>query len=357
MAFKRRNRFDKRIRFKRKIDLMYLFLFVVLIGLGIGYASFSTGLNINGDSKLKAASWDVHFENLRVTTGSVATETPAHITSDTTVEFGAKLTDVNDFYEFTVNVVNNGTMDAMIDEIEMLPVLTEDQQIYLGYNVTYLDDMPLDYNQKLKAKGSETIKVNFYYLDSDDKSVYPEVDETLNISCTISYVQADENAIPVQHEIYRWSTYEWAENQDISSFTVGTDYVIDKSKVVNMHANANKYFLKYHVESNKITDKYACFVISNALAQEHPGITAGEYCLIGKEGPETFLDNSKIIYDAFGSMCSFNPYETTPSGGFDCKVPGVIMGRAFSSGIVDAGNTGENYCYVNMDGTSKCYDG
>ena len=357
MAFKRRNRFDRRIKNKKKIDLMYLFLFVAIVGLGIGYATYSTGLNISGNSKVNAASWDVHFDDLDVTAGSVATEDPAEIVDDTTVEFGVKLTDPNDFYEFTVKVVNDGSIDAMVDALVLSPSLTPTQENYIGYTVTYEDDTLIEPDQELKAGTFETIKVRFEYLDVYDKTIYPEADELYNISVSLDYKQADENAVPVPHPgeaIYRWSTTGWTPNQNISSFTEGTDYVRDKTQLTNMNAQASKYFLKYYVGDNVISEKFVCFVVSEAMAQANAGMYEGEYCLMGNE-PELFEDNAQIIYDAFGSNCSTNPYETSPSVGFNCSVSG-LSANAYANGRVDAGD-GNNYCYVNNDGNSTCYLG
>ena len=148
MAFKRRLKFDKRIKHKKRMDRLFILVIVCFAFLGIGYSYISTSLNINGTANVTAASWDVHFDNLNVTDGSVTAETEADITSDTTVEFAATLEEPGDYYEFTVDVVNSGTMDAMIDGFTISPELTSDQEKYLEYKVTYLDGGELEETQK-----------------------------------------------------------------------------------------------------------------------------------------------------------------------------------------------------------------
>ena len=199
MAYKRRLRFDKRIKFQKKMNIIYILLLIVLASIGTGYAYIKSNLNINGTANVTAASWDVHFENLNVTTGSVTATTPANITDDTTVEFSAELAEPNDFYEFTVDVANDGTMDAMIDSFSISPELTTAQAKYLEYTVTYSDGVELEDKQELKQGTTETLKVRFSYIENEDKTNYPTEDQTFNIEFTVTYTQADGSEIEVAH--------------------------------------------------------------------------------------------------------------------------------------------------------------
>ena len=106
--------------------LIIIVLFLIF-GMGIGYAAITTTLEIDGTSDIDSASWNVHFANVQVTTGSVAAATPS-ITDNTSVSFSANLANPGDFYEFTVDVINEGTLDAKLDGIGILPVLTQTQQ-------------------------------------------------------------------------------------------------------------------------------------------------------------------------------------------------------------------------------------
>ena len=55
MAFKRRLKFDKRIRFQKQMNIVYILLFIVLASTGIGYAYIKSNLNINGTANVTAA--------------------------------------------------------------------------------------------------------------------------------------------------------------------------------------------------------------------------------------------------------------------------------------------------------------
>ncbi len=232
MAFKRRLRFDKRIKFRKSMSIMYILLFVVLASLGVGYSYIKSNLNINGTANVTAANWDVHFANLNVTTGSVTASSPANITNTTTVEFAATLDEPEEFYEFTVDIVNNGTIDAMIDDYSIRPTLTTAQKKYLEYTVAYSDGVPLEYWQELKQGTTETLKVRFMYKKNDNTANYPTEDQSLNIVFTINYIQADGNEIPVKHPVSfaddSWPTIITAiQNGNTSNYNVGDTKTVD----------------------------------------------------------------------------------------------------------------------------------
>ena len=56
---------------------------------------------------------DNDYENIEVETGSVEASVPT-LTGDTSLDFNVVLDKPGDFYEFSVDVVNKGTLDAMI---------------------------------------------------------------------------------------------------------------------------------------------------------------------------------------------------------------------------------------------------
>lgn len=93
-------------------------LFILLIGgISFGYAALSTTLTINGKTNIGKVGWDIHFFDASVTDGSVENGTPANqiIKTDTTkAEWSATLSEPGDFYEFTINVGNFGTIDAKL---------------------------------------------------------------------------------------------------------------------------------------------------------------------------------------------------------------------------------------------------
>ena len=191
-------RFKRKQRFRRKKQITYLFLLALMFSMSLGYAVLNTSLNISGISSLANAKWDIHFDNIVVKEGSVTPTTEPIITDDTTVTFSVILENPGDYYEFNIDVVNAGTINAMIDEVSISPVLTDAQQKYLDYIVTYEDGVSLVENQRLNAGDSETLRIAFIYKEGDPDD-YPDEDEDIPIEVSITYVQEDEDAEDVNH--------------------------------------------------------------------------------------------------------------------------------------------------------------
>ena len=145
---------------RRKNKSIYIVLIVVaLIGITIGYAVINTTLNINGKSSISKNTWDVYFDNVVVKDDSVEAVKIPTVTDKTTVDFEVALNLPGDYYEFTVDVVNNGTIDAMIESIEKFPELSEEQAKYLNYTVTYENGEAITTKQLVKKEEFVRLKV------------------------------------------------------------------------------------------------------------------------------------------------------------------------------------------------------
>ena len=141
-----------------------LTLIIIIAVMVIGYAALQTTLNILGNTTVKGNSWDVHWANVQVSDGSTTDIiTAATITNPTQVEFNINLNKPGDYYEFTVDAVNAGTIDAMVDIVSKKVFNSSNVEIqlpnYLLYEVTYPEGIPVEPNQLLAANSSETIKV------------------------------------------------------------------------------------------------------------------------------------------------------------------------------------------------------
>ena len=120
----------------------YMLLLVLLLAISVGYALLSTTLKINGSSIIAKNTWSVYWANPVVTEGSVTSTLPT-IGNDTNgavntvATWSTSLSLPGDFYEFTIDAVNAGTIDAMITDIEN--TVTPELPSYIKYEVTYYD--------------------------------------------------------------------------------------------------------------------------------------------------------------------------------------------------------------------------
>ena len=165
------------------------FIFLLILFLGIGFAYLSTQLNINGTTNVLGSKWSVYFDNITVNEGSVESDLPTIDTNKTTVDFEVTLTSPGDYYEFTVDAVNNGTIDAMIESISMTE-LTADVLKFLNYKVTYEDGTTIEENDLLRASKTRKFKVLVSFKKDVEATDLSEEGVSLNLSYTVNYVQS-----------------------------------------------------------------------------------------------------------------------------------------------------------------------
>ena len=196
---------------RNKNKKMILLLLLVL-GISIGYAALASNLKINGTSKVKSATWSVYWDNVKATTGGKTTVTQAAEITDTEktlVEYAVTLNEPGDYYEFTVDAVNNGTIDAMIAENGIKNEMYEADGTtkvttlpkYVKYTVTYADGIAIETKHLLAKKDGttptrKTYKVRVEYSEDIDPSDINDVetDTVLNFKFSVEYVQADNTA-------------------------------------------------------------------------------------------------------------------------------------------------------------------
>ena len=225
------------MRKNKKIDYLLLLLLLV-VGLSVGYALLQTTLTINGTSKIKGNTWDIHFANLQVTEGSVSIGTgdvaAAIQSTNTDVTYTVTLNEPGDFYEFTVDAVNAGTIDGMIESVTSKlnnqPITT--LPAYLNYSVTYSDGVAISSNQYLKAGDSEKYKVRIEFKKDISSTDLPTTVQTLTLNFGVVYIQADENAVEVLHpESFAdddWGTViNTLKTGNISPYEVGDEKEMD----------------------------------------------------------------------------------------------------------------------------------
>lgn len=193
----------------RKKSLKYLLVLLLLIS--VGYAAIATTLKINGTATVKSSKWDVYWEptSIAVTQGSVAAtgDNAAHVTNNTTkdeVAFSVDLDEPGDFYEFTVDATNNGSIDAVIAENGVVKKVYTDAECtqettlpeYLEYTVVYAenDGTIAAGNTLAKKEGStattKKYKVRVAYRTDIDKTTLNEsTNQTLYFVFSANYVQ------------------------------------------------------------------------------------------------------------------------------------------------------------------------
>ena len=188
-------------KFNKKRKSTYKIFFLILVGMTVGFAAINTTLQLIGTLNISKTTWNIHWENPTKTGGVTATQ-DVHLKSgdDTTVEYQVKLTNPGDYYEFTVDAKNDGTIDGMITNIsnKVYENNVEVNPTYLESTITYADGATIENNHLLAAGKKETYKVKVTYKTGLAADQLPDQEKTYNFRFTVTYMQADENAQKVR---------------------------------------------------------------------------------------------------------------------------------------------------------------
>ena len=368
-----------------------IFLLLVL-SITIAYAALSSNLNINGSTSLNNATWSIIWDNVEVSTGSVkgtSVVQAAQITNTqkTLVEYSIILSKPGDYYEFTVDAKNEGSIDAMVDVIsnktyESNGTTEKPLPSYLNYTVTYSDGVEIAPNHLLESGKTEKYKVRVEYKKDIEASELPTEAETIKFKFSVTYIQADNTATN------KPSSYVYTVNKYDSSVTTPkynavwlnqafptsiTQYNTPSDALTAIATASSKdlpFYLKHKIENGTVTESYVEFVVTDAMASANPGMVEGTYTLRGEKTfdidtstylvDESYISpyyeaNKEAIKTAFGystnsSRCSESG--TGRSSSFYCSVSGLGAGAYAASSVYSSRSS--SYCYVYRDGYSYC---
>ena len=237
------------MKISRKYNII-LALVIVILFITIAYATLSTNLMINGSSKINNSTWNVYWDNLHVSDGSISLDSndntlyPAIInTSDNTrVEYSIELGEPGTFYEFTIDAKNDGSIDAMIDTIsstikidngEVQNINSDTLPSWLKYSVTYSDGIDIERKHALLSKTSEKYKVRIEFKKEISNSQFNNATGTLlTFSFSVKYAQKDNTAIllnnPASFASDDWATIiRTVKSGNTSIYNVGDTKEID----------------------------------------------------------------------------------------------------------------------------------
>ena len=318
--------------FNRKLLIAII---VLLLSITIGYAFLSANLNINGTSKIKDATWDIHFENVVVTNGSVTADTPSINTNRNIVTYNVTLSKPGDFYEFTVDVKNGGTIDGEVDSVTSTVNGNPISQLpeYLTYSVTYLEGEEIQQHNLLSAGAKETYKVHVEFKRDIDSSILPTTEQNISFNLVNNYVQKTTNAVTRSRYYYGASANRYDTSP--SDFN-GTLYnTIEES----MTATGLPYAVKYKVENDVITEATIVFEID------------GNRYEMGYDTNTSYEERKQYIANLFGVDTCIN--FTNGGARYACGNNSSLQVSVYSDGKVDA-NVSTLGCVVSNNGCCNC---
>ena len=173
-------------------------LLVAVLGLTVAFASLSQTLTINGSAAVNAASWDIHFEKTsgkETEVKGAATFTEPTLSGTTIENFSATLTKPGDSVTYYFNIVNKGTVDAVVSSYNFSYGYTKCASFREGNDgwddckVWDLDNNGI-INSTDKVKYMRLFDYNIYYVDSGNKLARKDTlnaGETKHMKLVIKY--------------------------------------------------------------------------------------------------------------------------------------------------------------------------
>ena len=222
---------------KNRIKILILLLILTII---IGYAALSTTLQISGSASIPRVSWDVYFANYQNSQSTNITPTTEPSTPSgakpTTISYAVTLAKPGDLYEFTVDIVNDGTLDANVNLVSKLNGLEIDENNpipdYLTYKITDTSDVDIPEEHRLNHATTETIKIKLLFNTDVESSDLPDEETILHLDIELIATQAEKIAAPIVCEegTYLEADHETCTECEAGYYCPGGEYTRDESQ-------------------------------------------------------------------------------------------------------------------------------
>ena len=309
---------------ERSVKLLIIsILFMLIAGLTVVFAALSTSLNINGTAYLDAAKWGIKFENLSSPTawGTATTTGAAKIEETKSAEItgiNVSLSTPGDLVRYSVNLVNEGTINAKIDNIEKT-VLTEEQQRYLSFKVRDVDTLSeVKENDVLKAGETKQLIIDIMFIDDITKDDLPKQTSTISLSYKLNFVQINDLSIACT-QFEKKNAYSIGDEISLCNSKTGKS---EDFYVMRDNGDTVEAFAKYNVNTtSNLQEKSATiFKFANSDESNKKSDCTGMACYYGYWTDNTSDHNllSKYgtsypvyVFDSNSNLYSpLNNYET-----------------------------------------------
>ena len=275
---------------RREKALVIVVLLVVIAGLTVAFAALSTTLNINGTAYLDAAKWGIRFENLSSPTkiGSATTTGTAKIEETKAAEItgmNVSLSIPGDKIVYTVDLVNKGTINAKIDNIEKT-VLTKEQQRYLTFKVTDKNGYEIKQGDILEKGETKKITITIEFIKDLTKEDLPKQTSTISLSYKLNFVQTDDKATSV------------SQGNNFKTYSVGDEFCLENEcfYVIKDNGTTVDALAKQNVnaELNRQDKKFNKLAFSSTIYwKDSNGRLLSKY---GTSYPANVYDSNSLLY-------------------------------------------------------------
>lgn len=235
---------------KKKINLKKLFI-ILLIIVPIGFAVLTSNLNIKGNFSFLENSFNIYLDKLEIVNSTL--ELPSvNIDNKESLSLTGNFKKPGDYIEFSFYAINDGTIDAELNNIEVTEIATSIES-YFSKSIQYFDGTETLKGDYLQAGSARKliVKIEYKYDIENFVSV-----ENLVININVSYIQSKTSDINtwnyefIDQEQYfiipKTGTYKlevWgAQGGGYNEYSVGGyggysvgNYKVNKGEIIYIH--------------------------------------------------------------------------------------------------------------------------
>ena len=335
---------------RKKNDKIMLFV-LLIVGISVGYAAIYSNLKINGSTAISKNTWNVYWDTPVVSAGSVSMTAPGrgndeNEPANTKLTWNVTLDIPGDYYEFTVDAVNEGSIDAMVTDIITTTTPTT-LPSYITYSVTYDNDgtvlrnhiLPkatVENNVSTPSRQKYKVRVEYSRENATAATVNGmQQSESYSFTFEVQYGQAtDAAAVPTFLEAGDYFTLA----PDASSATTsyegfsGATPTADQTlwRVINVNKDGTVEAVSEYVSTNSIsisgTDGYKNYIaglndIASCYSKTNYTVATR---MFGYDGQTAVIQDTS----AFDGTTSEAPSTTSTSS------PTTGTGEEYSGGVL-----------------------
>lgn len=173
-------------------NTMVIVLAAAIVVMSVGYAMFSSQVSFAYPETMRKTNRNIHFENpTKLDTTNIADEfiaMPTLSNDFTSLTFAAKMTS-DSIYEFTVDLRNAGSYDAVLESYKLTAYkngeeILLDANSNLQYSVKWDDASSLEVGQELVKGGIRRLTVSVVLLNAETIE-----GEDYNFSLNLNYAR------------------------------------------------------------------------------------------------------------------------------------------------------------------------
>ena len=252
--------------------------------MAIGYAAFATNLTINGTANI-TSTWKVLFtkvEEVSKTSGVTITKAPT--AEGTNATFNVDLKSPGDKIVYKITVANQGTLDAIINDITANETCSDAIKIEIT---------GIKKGDKLVKSATTTFNVTISY----DESITSQPETTNNtLTVNINYIQDLGQTITSEDIVIDKPTPILLASQILKDNNAQVDTSIDFSQISSDTNGKGLYYTSTNTEDNKVTYYFRGAVENNYVS--FAGVT-WRIVRINEDGTVRLIKQDSIGKDVF----------------------------------------------------------